>query len=42
MAPNFPVHLFEYLGISRKVFYEKAGPTSATRGEHGTRTKVNG
>ncbi|MES2476779.1 MAG: tryptophan 7-halogenase [Verrucomicrobiota bacterium] len=26
-TPNFPAHLFEYLGISRKLFYEKAGPT---------------
>ncbi|MEO5915239.1 MAG: tryptophan 7-halogenase [Luteolibacter sp.] len=26
-TPNFPVHLFEYLGISRKRFYEMAGPT---------------
>ncbi|MES2440278.1 MAG: tryptophan 7-halogenase [Verrucomicrobiota bacterium] len=26
-TPNFPVHLFEYLGISRKRFYQLAGPT---------------
>ncbi|MES2659586.1 MAG: tryptophan 7-halogenase [Verrucomicrobiota bacterium] len=26
-TPNFPVHLFDYLGISRKRFYELAGPT---------------
>lgn len=26
-TPNFPAHLFDYLGISRKLFYEKAGPT---------------
>lgn len=26
-TPNFPTHLFDYLGISRKLFYEKAGPT---------------
>ena len=26
-TPNFPVHLFDYLGISRKKFYEAAGPT---------------
>ncbi len=26
-TPNFPTHLFDYLGISRKTFYEKAGPS---------------
>jgi len=26
-TPNFPYHLFEYLGISRKRFYELAEPT---------------
>ncbi len=26
-TPNFPKHLFEYLGISRKKFYELAQPT---------------
>lgn len=26
-TPNFPRHLFEYLGISRKMFYERAAPT---------------
>lgn len=26
-TPNFPRHLFEYLGISRRHFYEKAEPT---------------
>jgi tryptophan halogenase len=26
-TPNFPKHLFEYLGISRKRFYELARPT---------------
>ena len=26
-TPNFPRHLFDYLGLSRKAFYEKAGPT---------------
>lgn len=26
-TPNFPRHLFEYLGIKRKTFYEKARPT---------------
>ena len=27
-TPNFPRHLFEYLGISRKRFYELAQPTN--------------
>ena len=26
-TPNFPAHLFDYLGISRRRFYEQAGPT---------------
>ena len=26
-TPNFPRHIFEYLGISRKRFYELAEPT---------------
>ena len=26
-TPNFPRHLFDYLGISRKRFYELAEPT---------------
>ena len=26
-TPNFPRHMFEYLGISRKRFYELAQPT---------------
>ena len=25
-TPNFPKHLFEYLGLSRKLFYERAEP----------------
>src|SRR4051812_38680722 len=26
-TPNFPVHLFDYLGISRRLFYAHAQPT---------------